>query len=137
MWVLDTDTLTLWLHGQTLIGRRVSEHNPDELAVTIITIEEVLSGWYRLIRQARNDDKLVRAYESLQQSVEFFRQVKILSFDRAAVGRFHELRPQHRLIGTNDLRIAAIVMENGATLVSRNLRDFGQITGLEVENWSD
>src|SRR5437016_2540387 len=89
----------------------------------------MLSGWYRLIRQARNDDKLVRAYESLQQSVGFFKRVQILSFDRNAVGQFHALRSQHRLIGTNDLRIAAIVMANGATLISRNLRDFRQTQG--------
>ena len=68
MWALDTDTLTLWLHGQASIARRVSEHDPDELAITIITVEEVLSGWYRLIRQARNDDKLVRASPSLPRS---------------------------------------------------------------------
>src|SRR6266446_4524568 len=116
MWALDTDTLTLWLRGQPAVVRRVEEHDPDELAITIITVEEVLSGWYRLIRQARNDDKLVRAYESLQQSVELFRQLQILPFDKAAVGRFHDLRRQHRPIGTNDLRIAAIVLQSGGSL---------------------
>ena len=66
MWALDTDALTLWLHGHASIVRHVEEHNPGELAITIIAVEEVMSGWYRLIRQARTDDKLVRAYESLQ-----------------------------------------------------------------------
>jgi predicted nucleic acid-binding protein len=35
-----------------------------------------------------------------------------------------------------DLRIAAIVPENNATLVSRNLRDFQRVSGLVVEDWS-
>ena len=40
------------------------------------------------------------------------------------------------MIGTNDLRIAAIVLESGATLVSRNLADFRPIAELDVEDWS-
>lgn len=110
----------------------MEEHDPDELAITIITVEEVLSGWYRLIRQAREDDKLVRAYESLQQSVEFLRQVRILPFDRGAIERFHGLRRKHRSIGTNDPRIAAIVLQSDASLVSRNLVDFRPVAGLRI-----
>lgn len=34
-----------------------------------------------------------------------------------------------------DLRIASIVLANGATLLSRNLRDFDRVPGLRVENW--
>jgi tRNA(fMet)-specific endonuclease VapC len=136
MWALDTDTLTLWFRGQPLVVRRVEAHPADDLAITIVTVEEVLSGWYRLIRQARDDDKLVRAYHWLQQSVEFLRHTRILPFDRSASRHFHELRKQHRTIGTNDLRIAAIALASGATLVSRNLSDFGPITGLNIEDWS-
>jgi tRNA(fMet)-specific endonuclease VapC len=136
MWALDTDTLTLWLRGHATVVRRVAEHQPEFLAITIITVEEVVSGWYRLIRQARDDDCLVRAYHWLQQSVEFFRDVRILPLDRSGMGRFHKLRREHRTIGTNDLRIAAIALENGATLVSRNRTDFVSITGLQLEDWT-
>jgi predicted nucleic acid-binding protein len=39
-------------------------------------------------------------------------------------------------IGTMDLKIAAITLTNDATLLSRNLADFGKIPGLRVEDWS-
>src|SRR5437867_3541616 len=136
MWVLDTDTLTLWLRGHPRALQRVQECPAEDLAITIITVEEILSGWYRLIRQARDDEKLVRAYRWLQQSVEFFRDLRILPLDEGAITGYHELRRRHRTIGTNDLRIAAVALENGATLVSRNRADFIPIAGLNVEDWS-
>ncbi len=136
MWALDTDMLTLWFRGHPVVTRQVAECAPEDLAITIITVEEIVSGWYRLIRQARDDEKLVRAYHWLQQSVEFFRDVRILPLTQTSAARFHQLRRQHRAIGTNDLRIAAIALERGATLVSRNRADFGGIAGLKVEDWS-
>ncbi len=34
-----------------------------------------------------------------------------------------------------DLRIASIVIANGATLLTRNLKDFTRVPDLRVENW--
>jgi len=34
-----------------------------------------------------------------------------------------------------DLKIASIVLEDHATLLSRNLRDFGRVPALQVEDW--
>ena len=111
LWVLDTDMLTLWLRGQETVAARVATTPPQQLAVTIITIEEVLGGWYTQVRQARDDQQLARAYEALQQVVEFTRGIQLLPFDLPGFRRYRQLRTQHRRIGTHDLRIAAIVLE--------------------------
>lgn len=136
LWILDTDTLSLFLHGESHVCQQVSSVAPEELAVAIITVEEVLTGWYAEVRRARRDDQLVRAYAALQQAVEFFRLVRILPFDQDAVRRFHGLRQQHRRLGTNDLRIAAIALEHLGIVVTRNERDFGQVAGIATEDWS-
>ena len=48
---------------------------------------------------------------------------------------FHDLKAAKIRIGTMDLKIAAIVLVTGATLLSANLRDFRQVPGLAVEDW--
>jgi tRNA(fMet)-specific endonuclease VapC len=35
-----------------------------------------------------------------------------------------------------DLKIAAIVLAHDATLLTRNQKDFSQIQGLKIEDWS-
>jgi tRNA(fMet)-specific endonuclease VapC len=52
-----------------------------------------------------------------------------------AIARYRDLRVRHRRIGTNDLRIAAIVVEHESILVTRNTSDFVEIEGLPLEDW--
>jgi tRNA(fMet)-specific endonuclease VapC len=57
-----------------------------------------------------------------------------------AVGRqFDWLRVQKgiRKIGRADLLIVCIALARRATLVTRNVRDFAVIPGLQIENWVD
>ena len=117
--ILDTDTQSLWLRGHEAIAAQVTRTPPQQLAVTIITVEEILRGWYTQIRRARQDEQLARAYEALQQTVEFVRGIQILAFDLSAIRRYRQLRTRHRRAGTNDLRIAAIVLEQEGILVTR------------------
>ena len=39
-------------------------------------------------------------------------------------------------VGAMDLRISAIALENGLTVATRNLRDFGRVPGLACVDWS-
>jgi tRNA(fMet)-specific endonuclease VapC len=58
-----------------------------------------------------------------------------LPFTEAALARVTHLKSLRLKIGTMDLRIAAITLEHGGVLVTRNLRDFQRIPGLVVESW--
>lgn len=53
-----------------------------------------------------------------------------------AVARFEALDRAKLNVKKNDLRIAAITLELGAAVVTRNRRDFGRVPGLMIEDWS-
>jgi tRNA(fMet)-specific endonuclease VapC len=40
-------------------------------------------------------------------------------------------------IGPLDVLIAGTALAHGATLVTRNLREFSRVEGLKLENWYD
>jgi tRNA(fMet)-specific endonuclease VapC len=45
LYVLDTDTLTLFEEGHPSVLQRVEAHSADDLAITVLSVEEQLSGW--------------------------------------------------------------------------------------------
>ena len=45
--VLDTDTLSLLQDGHAAVVSRVAACLTANLAITVISVEEQLSGWYR------------------------------------------------------------------------------------------
>ncbi len=66
-------------------------------------------------------------------------QFQVVAFDAVAAAEFGRLRQIKKLkkIGRGDLLIAAITLANGATLVTRNLKDYRQVPALHLENWAD
>jgi tRNA(fMet)-specific endonuclease VapC len=136
LYVLDTDTLSLHERGHPTISPAVRACPPGTLAITVITVEEQLSGWYALLRRARQPQELAQAYERLANNVLFLAGLDILSFTESAIARYDSLNSLKLNIGRMDLRIAAITLENGGILVTRNVRDFQRVPNLTVENWA-
>ena len=136
LYILDTDHVTLLRRGNAHITARVSKFASDEIATTIVTVEEQISGWYARIRQARDLDDLELAYSGLSDVVEWAKTIHVLPFTRSALECYTALRQKFRRHGKMDLAIAAIVIEHGGRLVTRNRTDFENIPGLVIEDWS-
>src|SRR5262245_18584859 len=103
-YVLDTDIQTLYQRGNANVVRNVQSRPQDELAVTIISIEEQLSGWYTELRQAKKIDRLAQAYQRMTDAVRFFARFNILTFSEQAIVRYQGLRAAHRRLDKDDLR---------------------------------
>ncbi|MFB2937468.1 type II toxin-antitoxin system VapC family toxin [Aerosakkonemataceae cyanobacterium BLCC-F154] len=136
LWILDTDCVSLFQRGHSLVSERVNAANPQELAVTIITLEEQLYGRLNPIRRANSRDTLISTYAKLRATINYFKTVNLLDFDQEAYSCYAELLRQRTGVGTQDLKIAAIAISRNAILVSRNSRDFEKVPGLVFEDWT-
>ena len=136
LYVLDTDHLSLYRYGHPEVSARIEATPADQLAVTIITIEEQLRAWYTQVRRARDRDRLARAYQGLFEVAETSKYIRVLPFTSRAVERYLDLRNQLPRLGKMDLSIAAIALEYDGIVVTRNRRDFEQVPDLQIEDWS-
>lgn len=140
MFVLDTDTLPhLFLGHPRVTARRNSVPSP-EIAITVISWIQALSGRFEFLLKAVTGDELLRAQGLLDLTWRSLASVAlVLPIDDGAAREFDRLRENKKLkkIGRADLLIAAITLAERATLVTRNLKDFRQVPGLQVENWAD
>lgn len=136
LWILDTDTVSLFQRGHPLVRQRINRVNPEEIAITIITAEEQLRGRLDVIRRTSSTKNLTLAYTKLRDTLDDFSSINLLDFNQDAYTYYVELLRQKIRIGTQDLRIAAIVLSVNGILVTRNQRDFGKIPGLICEDWT-
>jgi tRNA(fMet)-specific endonuclease VapC len=138
MILLDTDTYTLHqlAHERVMERYRTASEVP---AITIVTQIEVLRGRHDALMKAEDGVRLLRAQRVLALTLQHMASFQVVPFDDAAVAEFDRLRQVKSLrrIGRGDLLIASICLANRATLVTRNLRHFRQVPGLETENWVD
>jgi tRNA(fMet)-specific endonuclease VapC len=141
LYLLDTNHFTAYQQFQPSVTTKIEAIGCHHLALTAITVEEQTKGWLNAIKQAsqaplpKRAGKVSWAYTSLRSSIQAMNQFELLDLTVASYNRFLDLRRQGIRISTNDLQIAAIAIEMGRVVVTRNLRDFEQVPGLQIENW--
>lgn len=111
--------------------RRLATVPAQDQFTTAITVGELIYGARRVDRPGLTEkvEQLVRAAQT------------VLSFDTRAARVFGELKASLERrgmpIAEPDLRIAAITLSRGLVLVTRNVKHFGRVPDLTVENWID
>jgi tRNA(fMet)-specific endonuclease VapC len=136
LYVLDTDVLSLFYRGHPTVVQHIAGRSPVELAISIITVDEQISGWYTLTRQARRPEEVARAYAHLGETVTRLAKWPILPYTESAVALVAQLKSLRLNVRLMDLRIASIALDHAAVVVTRNTRDFGRVPDLRVEDWS-
>jgi tRNA(fMet)-specific endonuclease VapC len=139
LWVLDTDHLSLFLAGNQKVRDRIFLGS-NNVALTIVTVQEVFNGWMSQINDPAQSENLTELYTRLWIALNYFRDVQVVNFDDAANACHQRLLQENSVLNKKrlqkDMRIAAIALSLGATLVTRNYKDFAQVPGLAIEDWT-
>jgi tRNA(fMet)-specific endonuclease VapC len=119
-----------------MLMSRIAQHPLSELAFSIISFHEPVLGCHTYINRARHASDVVRGYGMLAQVLRDFVAAPVAPFDAAAAAVFDRLLAQRVRVATMDLRIASIALSRWMVLVTRNVSDFGEIPGLQIEDWT-
>jgi tRNA(fMet)-specific endonuclease VapC len=136
LYLIDTDHLSLYQNGHPRLLWNLLSHSQDTFAISVVTVEETLTGWQTALRQARDDARRVAVYRRLAQTAEDFANWRVLPFPLTAMTLYRNLVRMRLNVGSYDLQIAAIACDAGAIILTRNLRDFRRVPGLQSEDWS-
>jgi hypothetical protein len=74
LYILDTDILQLFQDEHPLVIARVRAIALEDRAISVVSVEEQLSGWYAQLRQAKRPERLAWAYVYLNAFDYFVKQ---------------------------------------------------------------
>lgn len=128
--LLDTNAcIQLWQRKNLNVRRHFARHNPTDIALCSVVKAELLFGALRSEYKENNLQLLQKLFAPLQS----------FDFDGIAAEHYAQIRAdltaQGRLIGANDLMIAAIARANHVTLITHNTGEFSRVKGLVIEDW--
>ena len=135
VYLLDTNTVSAIQKHDPIVQRRAAGHSPLTLFISVITVEEQMTGWYTALRQAKDETRTILVWKRLTDTVRFYRTATIVDYDAACIAKFRELVALKLNVKHEDLRIAATALVLGATVVTRNRVDFERIPGVVIEDW--
>jgi tRNA(fMet)-specific endonuclease VapC len=129
-YLLDTNTCIRYLNGRApAIRQKMLTVDDTDIAISAITKGEMFAGSARSQIPQRS-----RARQD-----EFFVRFVSLPFDDAAASEFGRIRAALEAAGTPigpyDMQIAAVALVHNLIVVTHNVREFGRIEGLQIEDW--
>jgi len=136
LYVLDTDSVTFQQAGREAVIQHLKAAPAHSVCTTVVTLYEQMRGRLAVINRISKKNDLVYAYARLQSTLRYFSIVNVLPFTSEAAHRLAKLKAEKVRIGTQDLRIAAIVLSVNGILITSNRRDFDRVPGLVIEDWN-
>ena len=133
LFMLDTDTCIFLMRGvsQRLEAKVQSVPLAQQL-MSAVTFAELTYGVQVSAAAKRKQNQAV--LDSLALHLAVLDWPQDAAKDYAAIST--DLKKRGAQLGAADLMIAAHARAMGAIIVTNNVKDFGRVKGLEVENWT-
>ena len=129
--LIDTNILSFFFRNHGLVVERfhayLKEH--DKINISIITYYEIVSGL-----KHRDAQKQLTSFQEFVS----YNTVLPLTTSSATISAdiYANLRNKGTPIDDIDILIAGIAIANDLIIVTNNIRDFGKIENLEIQDWS-
>ena len=131
IYYLDTNICIFHMrHPFGILADRINSIEPERIKIPAIVKGELLVG----------AEKSKRRKETLLETLAFCMPYEIVRFDNSILRTYARIRAALELsgqkIGYNDTLIAATVLAKNGILVTNNVKEFGRIDGLNLEEWT-
>jgi len=129
-YMLDTDIcIFITRKSEPSLLERIESVPLEQQCISVVTLAELLYGVQVSSKKKAN-----------QEVVDLFAQhIEVLEWTPDAAKHYAEIRAdlkkKGQQLGSNDLLIAAHARSIGAVIVTNNVKDFGRVKGLKLENW--
>ena len=131
MLVLDSNTISYYFCGDPLVVPRMQALKPADVGVPAVVEYELRYGLRRLPPEA--------AAPRLAALAKLLQPLQVLPFDSECAAHAARIRAELESmgapIGPHDTLIAATALRHQATLVTRNVREFSRVAGLQWVDW--
>ena len=129
MYALDTNSVVYFFKGMGNVAERFLKAQPSEIGIPAVVLYELEVG----IAKSSSPKKRRAQLDTL------VRHAKVLSFGpeeaRTAALVRAGLEKEGCPIGPLDTLIAGTALSHRAILVTRNVKEFGRVGNLRIENW--
>lgn len=133
MLMLDSNTISYYFRGDPQVVGRLQAVRPADLGVPAIVEYELRYGLLRLPPEA--------ASPRLAALTQLLLPMRILPFDGECADYAARIRAELEAkgtpIGPHDILIAATAVRYQAKLVTRNVREFSRVPGLQYLDWHE
>lgn len=133
MLILDSNTISYYFRGDTQVVPRLQALSPADVGVPAIVEYELRYGLLRLPPET--------AHPRLAALAALLRPMQVLPFDSECASHAARIRVELEAagspIGAHDTLIAATAIRHQAVLVTRNVREFSRVQGLQWLNWQE
>ena len=133
MLILDSNTISYYFRGDPQVVPRLQALRPADVGVPAIVEYELRYGLLRFPQEA--------ATPRLAALAQLLQPMQRLAFDSECAAQAARIRAELEArgtpIGPHDILIAATALRHQSTLVTRNVREFSRVPGLQWINWHD